>query len=224
MNNVNDIRPNYRPGYNNDKWGENYQPMFASMGLEPRSSSATTGFGSNNKIPKGYRYGRLQQFTPEMMELFERLISYLGPDSPLARMANGDQSYFEEMEKPALRQAGQLQGNMASRYSGQGMGGRHSSGFQNDTSQSMNEFSQGLQSKRTEMMMQAIRDLMGSSSMLLDKEPYEQFLTKKEKKEKDNGWAKFLPMVGSIIGGIFGGPGGAAAGGAAGSAGQQAFS
>jgi len=180
--------------------------------------------GAGNKIPKGYRYGRIQEYTPEQMEMLQQMMNFLGPDSPLFRMASGDQSYFDEMEAPALRQAGQLQGNTASRFSGQGMGGRHSSGFQNESSQSMNEFAQGLQSKRTEMMMQAIRDLMSSSSMLLDKRPYEQFITEKEKKEKQkNGWASWLPVAGGVVGGIFGGAGGAYSGYQAGQAGQQAF-
>jgi hypothetical protein len=158
-------------------------------------SSSNTGSMQKDIIPKGYRKGQLSQFTPEMMDLFNQLFSHLGPDSPLSRMASGDQSYFDEMEAPALRQAGALQGNLASRFSGQGMGGRHSSGFQNSSSQSMNEFAQGLQSKRSEMMMQSIRDLMGSSNMLLGQRPYENFLVQKEHKDTSGGW-------GDIAGGI----------------------
>ena len=133
-----------------------------------------------NMIPKGYRQGSMSQFTPEQMQLFQQLFSQVSPDSPLSRMAGGDQSYFNEMEAPALRQAGALQGNIASRFSGQGLGGRHSSGFQNASSQAMNEFASGLQSNRQNMMRQAIMDLMGISNSLLGQRPFENFLVSKD--------------------------------------------
>jgi len=178
--------------------------------------------GYRDKIPEGYKSGQMQQFTPEMMQLLSQLFGHVGPDSPLSRMASGDQSYFDEMERPALRQAGQLQGNLASRFSGQGMGGRHSSGFQNTSSQAMNEFAQGLQANRQNMMMQAIRDLMGSSQMLLGQRPYERFLT-----EEDQGGGNFfssiLPFLGAGVGGFFGGLPGAQFGATLGSAGSKAF-
>lgn len=172
-------------------------------------------------IPEGYNAGQLRQFTPEQMQLFSQLFKYLSPDSPLARMASGDQSYFDEMEAPALRQAGQLQGNLASRFSGQGMGGRNSSGFQNTSSQAMNEFAQGLQSKRQDYMRQAIMDLMGYSNMLLGQRPYERFLTQEE--EEPNIFGSLLPFIGAGVGGIFGGVPGAKVGAMAGSAGSRAL-
>lgn len=203
-----------------------YDLLNAKTGRGGRSSGMgqSRNGGYNDTIPEGYSAGRMQNFTPEMMELFSQLFGYLGPDSPLARMAKGDQSYFDEMEAPALRQAGQLQGNLASRFSGMGMGGRHSSGFQNTSSQAMNEFAQGLQSNRTNMMMQAIRDLMGSSNMLLNQRPYENFLEKEDQNEGGGFWSGALPIAGGILGGIFGGPSGALAGSQLGSAGARAFS
>lgn len=158
-----------------------------------------------NIVPKGYDVGRLQQFTPEMMELWKNQFAHLSPDSPLARMAGGDQSYFDEMEKPILRQFAGLQGNLASRFSSQGIGGRNSSGFQNTMNQASNEFAQGLQAKRTEMMNQAIRDLMGLSNQVLGQNPYENFMSQKKQKEGSG--------LGGIIGGALGGAGGYFAGG-----------
>ena len=118
---------------------------------------------SGDKVPSGYKKGQLQQFTPEQMELFKSLFSQLGPDSYLSKLAGGDQSMFEEMEAPALRQFSELQGGLASRFSGMGMGGRKSSGFQNTTNQAASNFAQDLASRRQSLQQQAIKDLMGMS-------------------------------------------------------------
>jgi hypothetical protein len=134
-----------------------------------------------DKIPKGYERGQLQQFTPEQMQLFQQMFGQLGPDSFLGRLAGGDQSMFEEMEAPAMRQFGQLQGGLASRFSGMGMGGQKSSGFQNTMNQAASDFAQQLQSQRLGLRNQAIQDLMGMSNQLLGQRPYEQFLTPKSK-------------------------------------------
>jgi hypothetical protein len=134
---------------------------------------------TGNQIPKGYKAGQMQQFTPEMMELFSQLIGQIGPDSFLSKLAGGDQSMFEEMEQPALRQFGELQGGLASKFSGMGMGGRRSSGFSNTMNQAASDFASGLQSKRTDMRMNAIKELQGMGNQLLQQKPYENFLTKK---------------------------------------------
>jgi hypothetical protein len=135
--------------------------------------------GMGNKIPKGYSAGRIQQFTPEMMQLFNSLFSHVGPESYLSRLAGGDEEIFKQIEGPAMRQfSGQL-GNLASRFSGMGQGARHSSGFQNTATSAASDFAQDLQSKRQGLTRQALMDLMSSSQMLLGQRPYENFLTKK---------------------------------------------
>jgi hypothetical protein len=190
----------------------------------PTGKNPTGGF--KEKVPEGYKQGRLQNFTPEMMELFQSLFSHLGPDSFLSKIAGGDQSSFEEMEAPAQRQfSGQL-GNIASRFSGMGTGGRHSSGFQNTATAAASNFSQELQSRRQDLQRQAVNDLMGLSSNLLDQRPYENFLTKKEQPdEKGFNW-------GGLLGGLAGGaagffspvPGGALAGASLGYGAGSSFS
>ncbi len=137
-------------------------------------------FGAGNKLPRGYKAGRMQQFTPEQMELFQSMFGHLSPDSDLSRMASGDQSMYDEMEAPAKRQFAGMQGQLASRFSGMGMGGRRSSGFQNTANQAASEFGQGLQSKRMDMRQQALRDLMGYSNSLLGQRPYENFISEKQ--------------------------------------------
>ena len=174
--------------------------MIGSQG----SSSKLAG----DKIPKGYRAGQLQQFTPEQMNLFQQAFGHVGPDSYLSRLASGDQSQFAEMEAPALRQFNELQGNIASRFSGMGIGARRSSGFQNTQNAAASNFAQDLASRRMELQNQAIRDLMGLSGQLLQQRPYDRFLVEKQQDQGFN-W-------GGLGGGLLGGLGGFMVGGPAG--------
>lgn len=182
--------------------------------------------GQGNKIPTGYSQGQIQNYTPEQMRLFESLFSNLGPDSFLSKLSKGDQSTFDQIEAPAMRQFQGLQGQLASRFSGMGMGGRHSSGFQNASNQAASDFAQSLQSKRTDLQRNALKDLMGMSNELLGQRPYQQFLTEDQEEEKPF-WQKILGSLlglgGAGIGGLFGGIPGAKIGGRAGTAAGQAF-
>lgn len=145
-----------------------------------------------NKIPRGYKHGQMQQFTPEQMQLFQQMFGQVGPESYLSRLAGGDQDMFNEMEAPAMRQFGQMQGNIASRFSGMGMGARRSSGFQNTMNQAGSDFAQDLASRRQQLQQGAIRDLMGLSNQLLGQRPYEQFMIKKQ--------PSFMQSLGGAIG------------------------
>ena len=116
----------------------------------------------------------MQQFTPEQMKLFQSMFGQLGPDSFLGKLASGDQSQFEQLEAPAWRQFQEAQGGLASRFSGAGMGGRHSSGFQNAANQQSMDFASQLQSQRMGLQQQALQSLMGMSNQLLQQRPYEQ--------------------------------------------------
>lgn len=172
---------------------------------------------TGSKVPSGYKQGQIQQFTPEMMDFMSQLMQMLGPDSFMSQIAGGDQSAFEQMEAPALRQFTGLQGNLASKFSGMGMGGRRSSGFTNTMNSAASDFAQQLQSKRTDMRMQAIKDMQNMGNQLLSQKPYETFLMEKDLPF----WKKLLgatsKAAGAGAGGYFGGPQGAAAGYQAGS-------
>lgn len=162
---------------------------------------------AKNKIPSGYKHGQLQQFTPEQFQLFQQMFGRLGPDSFLGKLASGDQSQFAEMEAPAWRDFQTAQGQLASRFSGMGMGGRHSSGFQNAANQMSSDFAQALQGQRLGLQNQAIKDLMGMSNELLGQRPYEQFLTPK----KTPFWQSLLTTgLGGLAQGFGGGFGGMA--------------
>lgn len=143
-------------------------------------SRAPTGFASGLK-GTGYKQVTQQQFTPEQMQLFQQMFSQVSPGSDLSRLAGGDQSRFGEIEAPALKQFGQLQGNLASRFSGMGSGARRSSGFQNTMSSAASDLSQSLQGQRMGLQRQALQDLMGMSSSLLAQRPQENFLLPEKK-------------------------------------------
>ena len=167
--------------------------LTGSTGLNP----STTSTGLGNSVPSGYKLGRIQNFTPEQMQLFGQLFGNVGQNSYLGRLAGGDQSQFEEAEAPALRQFGQLQGQLASRFSGQGLGGRQSSGFRNSGSAAASDFAQQLQSRRMDIQRQAIMDLHGLSNDLLGQRPYDQFLVQNQQKQPSFG----KQLLGSFAGG-----------------------
>lgn len=159
--------------------------------------------GSVDQIPSGYRKAQLQQFTPEQMKLFGEMFGHLGKDSYTSRLASGDQSMYDEMEAPALKQFSQLQGNIASRFSGGGGGpgalsARRSSGFQNTMGQAATDFAGQLQSQRQGLRRQAIQDLMGMSHTLLNQRPWETAMA--EKRQKAPG---FLEQVGGTFANSF---------------------
>ena len=164
------------------------------------------------KVPSGYKKGQLNNYTPEQMQLFQQMFSHAGPESYLSRLAGGDQSLFEEMEAPAMRQFNQLQGQNASRFSGMGMGARRGSGFQNSQNQITSDFAQDLQANRQNLQRQALQDLRGLSGELLGQRPYEQFLVPKQQKQGVD-WSGLAGAGVGGIGGFFaGGPMGALTG------------
>ena len=131
--------------------------------------------GKMPKAPNGFQ--RFQQFTPEQMQLFQQLFGNVGPDSFTSRLAGGDQSAFEDIERPALQQFAGLQGQTASRFSAGGGGpgalsGRRSSGFQNAMTQGASQFADQLSSQRMGLQRQALQDLFGMSNDLLGQRPY----------------------------------------------------
>lgn len=178
-------------------------------------SSSQTGFQAGNKVPKGYQMGQVQNFTPEMMGLFQQLIGQVGPDSYLSKLAGGDEAIFNQIEQPALKQFSGIQGQLASRFSGMGQGSRHSSGFQNTQNQAAMDFASQLQANRQSLQQQALKDLLGMGNQLLGQRPYDQFLVEEEEEELP-WWKQLLGGgirgAGALAGGYFGGPMGGMAG------------
>lgn len=174
---------------------------------------------TGSKIPSGYKQFQVQKFTPEQMQQYQQLFGQVSPDSYLAKLAGGDQSAYEEMEAPAMRQFSALQGNISSRFSGMGTGGRKSSGFQNTMNTAANEFAQDLAGKRMEHRRNALMDLMNYSNMLMGQQPYETGLVQKPQQQSAlNAFAGGVggAIPGAVTGFLAGGPPGAAAGAATG--------
>jgi hypothetical protein len=180
--------------------------------------------GKRSKIG-GYHIGQEQKYGPEAMQLYQQLFGLVGPESYLARLAGGDESMFEEMEAPAFRQFNALQGNIASRFSGQGggkgpLGSQKSSGFQNTMNQASSQFAQDLASRRNDLKRQAILDLMGISSNLLEKRPYETIFAPKSPKKPgfwDTFGQSFAQSTGESLGTWLAKPGSGGRGGGGGS-------
>lgn len=146
---------------------------YASMKSQQRPQ------GFKESIPRGYKAATLQQFTPEQLQLFKHLFSFLGPESYLSKLSGGDEETFNQIERPAMKQFSELLGGIGSKFSGMGLGARRSSGFQNTTSQAASDFAQQLQSQRLGLQNQALQDLSGLSNMLLGQRPYERTLAEK---------------------------------------------
>lgn len=186
------------------------------MGMPSGAYSSSQARKEN--IPEGYEKFSVNNYTPEQERVFKASEGLIKPDSFTARLAAGDSGEFAAMEAPALRQFGEMQGGLASRFSGMGMGGRSSSGFQNTMTSASQDFASQLQSKRLELRNKAISDMMGMSSQFLNFKPQETGLLQKPPKEKKQ-WGSMIGSVGGgIIGGVYGGPAGAMAGSAAGGA------
>lgn len=194
--------------------------MTGNMGMR----GGPSGSGQGNKMA-GYDIGQMQNFDPQQMQLYKQLFSNLGPDSQLSRLAAGDEGTFQQMEAPAMRQFGEMQGDIASRFSGMGMGARKGSGFKNSMNKATSNFAQDLASRRQDLQRQALQDLMGFSNTLLGQRPNENFLVRPNEQpsfgQQILGGA--LPIAGAAIGGSYGGVPGATAGYQAGSAAGQAF-
>lgn len=137
----------------------------------------STGSGLGMKTPRGY--DRVDNYTPEQMQIFQQMFSNLSPGSFLSRLAGGDQDIFNQIEAPALQQFSGLQGGLASKFSGMGSGARRSSGFQNTLNQASSDFASQLQSQRQGLQQQALQDLMNMSNNLLQQSPYSLIPKKK---------------------------------------------
>lgn len=158
--------------------------------------------GSVSKMKgTGYNQITLPNWNAGQKGLEQSLYPLLGADSWISKLAGGDQSQFAQMEAPALRQFGALQGNMASRFSGMGTGARRSSGFQNSMNSAGQSLAESLQGNRMELQMQALRDLMGMSNALLGQRENTYGFVPKQQKQPP-WWQSLLGGAGGIMSGI----------------------
>lgn len=97
-----------------------------------------------------------------------------------SQMASGNPQMFEQMEAPAMRQFGALQGNIASRFSGMGSGARHSSGFQNTMGEAGADLAERLAGNRMAYQRDASQQLMDMAKNLWGTKTFESALMPKE--------------------------------------------
>lgn len=160
--------------------------------------SMPTGISKSVK-GTGYKQFNTPTMGPEQTELFKNLFSGSreGINSGLKNLsglASGDESQFKAMEAPALRQFGQLKGNIASQFSGVGSGARRSSGFKNTMNSAATDLSERLQQNRISMQQDAIRQLLGIGDSLLGQRTFETNLVPKK---QNPAWG----ILGSLFGG-----------------------
>lgn len=186
--------------------------------------------GALSPRQSGYDIVQAPRYSQDKMRQMEELRGIIEPGykqglGDMSRLAGGDQSYFEQLEAPAMRQFGELQGNIASRFSQGGdlgaggagsMGARHSSGFQNTMSGQASNLAERLMGQRMGLQQNALSQLSGLYSELTQ-DPYEMYI---EEKKRRNGWGNALSgaVSGATAGSAFG-PWGTAIGGGIGALG-----
>lgn len=187
--------------------------------LNPTSSRNFSKLGKSLSKPvnANYEESSINRLTPEQEEIFSQLMggSKEGLSSSLDylnRLAQGDESLFKELEAPAMRQFGEFQGQLASRFSGSGLGGRHGSGFQKAAGAGAQQFAENLASQRQNLRQGAIADLLGLNKELMGLSKQESFLMEPKRKKYENLLAALLPLIGGAVGASYGGPMGALAG------------
>jgi hypothetical protein len=173
-----------------------------------------SGYGlkpQKTKIP-GYKQFQEPVMGPAQLSLLENMIAKLsggieGSADYLTKLASGDESMFQQLEKPAYTSFEKLLGQIGTRFSG--LGARDSSYFENAVSGAGAEMAERLQSQRLGLRNQAIESLLNQSNSLLNQRPYQShFFPKGESNKTD--WGKLVGMlVGGAGGAAIGGPTGA---------------
>jgi hypothetical protein len=161
---------------------------------------------------------QMPRMSPEVMRMWQELSSSIGPGvkqslGDISTMAKGGTpEYWQQLEAPAKRDFGAIQGNIAARYGH--AGALKSSGFQNVMSGQARGLAESLQAQRLNLQQSARDQLLNLYTQLMGNDPYEMALVEKQK--KPNYFNKImqagLPIAGGIAGGIFGGPSGAVMG------------
>lgn len=149
---------------------------------------------------------------PNIMALWKSIQGGIQPglEKGLGHLGNlaggGDEQMWNQLEAPAMRQFGQLQGQMGSRFSGMGSGARRSSGFQNTMTGAAGSLAEQLQSQRMNLQNSAIQQLMSMSGQLLQTPLSDTMLMPKKKPF----WQDLISGIGAAGGqaaGQFGGLG-----------------
>lgn len=152
--------------------------MDAMAGMGTGKSSGLRGTGYKQVTTPTMSQGTMDLFNKLLGGSSEGISSGL---SNLSKMASGDQSTFDQMEAPALRQFSGLQGNFSSKYAGgQGSSSLQNSRFQNAMGGANADFAERLSSNRMGMQQSAIEQLMHLAEHLLGTKTFESSLIPKK--------------------------------------------
>lgn len=137
-------------------------------------STSLMGATPNVSKMKGTGYNAITTPTdPRTSQLWEQIRGAISPGLKgggdfLSMLAGGgNEDMWRQLEAPAMRQFSELQGNVASRFSGMGTGARRSSGFQNAMGGASADLAERLQSNRMGLQQNAIKDLFSMGQNLL---------------------------------------------------------
>lgn len=173
----------------------------------------------------GYRLNRLSNLTPQQEQLFNLLLGGSSSGTGegldyLSRLASGDPSSFEQMERPAYDAFDKLLGEIGSRYAQAGAIG--SSSYQNALAGAGGDLAKQLQAQRSNIQMSALDRLLGQSNSLLNQRLFENILNQKPQSQSRGLIGQILgTALPSLLGGFSGGFGRQAAGQLFGSGGMQ---
>lgn len=185
--------------------------------LSPMQGSRRTATASGTKWPdnkiSGYNISQIPTMSPEQLNVFQNMLSQLGPEAGqaigrLSAMAGGEASAFEPYERFAQSQFQKSLGDIGSRFSGMGLGGRHGSAFQNAVAGAGSELAEKLASQRLGYQQQAQGQLLDLVRALLGSQTHETFL----QPEKQPFWKQLFgglsAPVGAGLGALVGIPAG----------------
>lgn len=159
----------------------------------------------------GYSAIQFPQLSPEQYNLFSQLLGGTMPGigaglGGLSKLAGGDQSQFQSLEAPALRQHQALLGNLGARFSGMGTGAQRSSGFQQAAGAATTDLAERLASQRMGLQRQALQDLLGLGRDLLGTKLTETALIPEQQQQSNSPLQELLLGLLPALGGMVGGP------------------
>lgn len=139
----------------------------------------------------------IPQFTPQQMDLFQRLLAAIGPGAEqglgfLSQLAGGDEDIFSQLEAPAYSALERGLRQTASGFSQ--FGAQDSSAFQNALAGQSRQLAESLGAQRVGLQQQAIERLLGSTQSLLGQKPFETHL-----KSRKPGFGSFLAGAGGEL-------------------------
>lgn len=151
--------------------GQGTQPL-AQPSFQPTGRGA--GF-------REYLFGTPESYVsiPGRQQLYQQMLAGTRQGLPqgydfINRLLSGDQSIFQELEAPALRQfSEQIVPQLAERYTAFGEGGQGSSAYQQQLAAAGSRLAQDLAGQRAGYRMSALDRLMQQAGQTMQATPYD---------------------------------------------------